>query len=109
MVHPSCVGQNAKAPIIERDPRGFELAKIYGTCDGADDCYREQPGQTTAAFTPEAALDRRSGALTMTAVVKGATTRAIPTDKMAMGASALALIADIQRMSWHVRLRGGTN
>ena len=39
----------------------------------------------------------------MTAVVKGATTRAIPTDKMAMGASALALIADIQRMSWHVR------
>jgi hypothetical protein len=47
VVRPSCTWQNAKAPIIERDTVGLELAEIYDTRDGANDCYREQPGQTT--------------------------------------------------------------
>ena len=37
----SCIGQNAKAQIVERDSGVPELAEIYDTCDGAYDCYRE--------------------------------------------------------------------
>src|SRR4029079_18699890 len=82
----SCIGQNAKAQIVERDSGLPQLTEIYDTCDRADDGDCKQSAKRLAAlFTPEAAPDWLSGALTMTTVVKGATTSAIPTDEMTMG------------------------
>ena len=47
VVGPSRAWQYAKAQIIERDTVGLELAEICDTRDGAYDCYRKQPRQTT--------------------------------------------------------------
>jgi hypothetical protein len=75
----SCIGQNAKAQIVERDSGFPQLAEIYTTLATAPMmAIANSPAKRLAAlFTPEAP-DWLSGALTMTTVVKGATTSAIP-------------------------------
>src|SRR6478672_6820545 len=82
-----CIGQNAKAQIVERDSGFPQLAEIYTTLATAPMmAIANSPAKRLAAlFTPEAAPDWLSGALTMTTVVKGATTSAIPTDEMTIG------------------------
>ena len=69
----------------------FDLAKSLAGAKNLSEAMELQGTywrkQLAALFTPEAAPDWFSGALTMTAVVKGATTSAIPTDEMTIGAT----------------------
>ena len=82
----SCIGQNAKAQIVERDSGFPQLAEIYDTCDRADDGDCKQSGQTTCRVVHAGSGARPViGSADHDRCVKGATTSAIPTDEMTIG------------------------